>query len=128
MGATVTRGVQRFAHLADNDCGAAHIQAVQPSVCELRECADPDSRHDLSPFFSRLQTTGRQKPRQPPIAREGVHVCLNAKAELGFLFNTIFLSSSWFLLERLTGQPVCERPDAAFGRNLQRRGMECFPS
>ena len=63
MGTAVMRGVQRFAHLADNDCGAARIQAVQPSVCELREIADPDAAMSVS-FCSALPTTARQKPRR----------------------------------------------------------------
>lgn len=42
-------GVQRLARLADNDFGAARIQAVQLPVSELRECADPDAHHELSP-------------------------------------------------------------------------------
>ncbi len=49
MGAVVTRGVQRLSRLADNDFGAARIQAVQLPVSELRECADPDAHHELSP-------------------------------------------------------------------------------
>ena len=78
-GGSGSRGVQGFANLADNDFGAARIQAVQPSVCELRECADPDARHELSPSPPIFLPQGaRNRGGQRPSGREDVQVSLDA--------------------------------------------------